>query len=92
MGRNPATMKIDRISENVVFLSYSRPDDGKRWTYKCKVEGERILWGADDGRWRTHPADSVISFAIDGSSLVVTERFSDGSSNEEGFTRKQLGR
>lgn len=92
MGRVPATMKVDRVRENVVFLSYNRPDDGKRWTYKCKIEGERIIWGADDGRWRTHPEDSVISFAIDGSSLVVAERFSDGSSNEETFTRKQLGR
>ena len=92
MGRDPAIMKIDHAEKDVVYLSYVRADDRKRWTYKCKLEGQRILWGADDGGWRTHPADSVITFAIDASSLTVTERFSDGSSNKKTFARKQLGR
>jgi hypothetical protein len=92
MGRAPAIMKIDRVDFDVVYLSYVRADDRTRWTYKCQLKGQEILWGADDGRWRTHPADSVITFAVEGLSLTVTERFSDGSSNRKTFTRQQLGR
>src|SRR5688500_4940108 len=52
MGRNPATMKVDKSIGNVTYISYVRPDDRKRWAYKCKLDGNRVLWGADDGRWR----------------------------------------
>ncbi len=92
MGRDPGTMKIDRVQKDVVFLSYVRAGDRKRWTYKCKLEGQKILWGADDGRWRTHPADSVITFDTETASLMVVERFSDGSSTKKTFTVQQLGK
>ncbi len=91
MGRNPGTMKIDRVQKSVVFLSYVRADDHKRWTYKCEIQGQHIRWGADDGRWRTDPADSVITFNAEGTMLTVIERFSDGSSNKAAFSAKQLG-
>jgi hypothetical protein len=54
MGRNPGTIKINRVKNDVIYLSYRRPDDGKDWRYKCKIQGNRIMWGADDGRWRDH--------------------------------------
>jgi hypothetical protein len=92
MGRDPATMKIERVQKKVVFLSYFRAGDRKRWTYKCKLEGRRILWGADAGRWRTHPADSVVTFDDATTWLTVVERFGDGSSARKTFTVQQLGK
>ncbi|MDP2604752.1 MAG: hypothetical protein Q8S00_19520 [Deltaproteobacteria bacterium] len=85
-------MKVDRVEKDVIFLSYVRPDDRKRWAYKCKLEGQKILWGADEGRWRTHPADSVITFDAGTTSLTVVERFSDRSSTKKTFTVQQLGK
>jgi hypothetical protein len=92
MGRDPATMKVDRAQDEVLYISYVRPGDRKRWAYKCRLDGKRVLWGADDGRWRDHPADSVITFDIGPSLLTILESYSDGSTNKKAFTSQQLGK
>jgi len=92
MGRDPKIIKVDRAQGHAIYLSYVRADDGKRWAYKCKIEGDKIIWGADDGRWRTHPDDSVITFNVRASILTVVERYGDRSSKRESFTAQQLGR
>jgi hypothetical protein len=55
------------------------------------LDGSRIVWGADDGRWRTHPMDSTITFYVRGDVLNVEDRFSDGSANRKSFNLKQIG-
>lgn len=78
MGRSLDTVSIDSSSGSQFNLSYTRPEDGSNWSYKCKVEGNSILWGADDGRWRDADEDSKLSFTIQ-EVLTVVEGFSDGS-------------
>src|SRR5829696_8376604 len=84
MGRDPATME-SRLDGEAVFLSYIRADDGTEWKYKCRIEGERIMWGADPGRWRDNPADEQLFFAISEGHLEVEERYGDGSSTQKTF-------
>jgi hypothetical protein len=89
MGRNPATMTVDRVEKDVLYLSYVRPDDRKRWAYKCRIEGQRIIWGADDSRWRT---EDILTFSIADSTLSVIESYTDGSAKKKTFTVDQLGK
>ncbi len=91
MGRDPFIMKTDRVVEGVFHLSYVRPDDGARWAFKCKIEGQRILWGNIDGRWRDHPDDEVFTYAVSGGQLHIKELFGDGSVKEEFFSQEVLG-
>lgn len=90
MGRDPATM-ISRVEGDTVLLSYARSDDGKEWAYKCRLEADRILWGADPGRWRDHPADETLFFKVVDDQLEIEERYGDGSSNRETFTLAEVG-
>ena len=92
MGRNPAIIKIDRVDNDAIYLSYVRQDDQTKWKYKCKVEGNRIIWGSDTGRWRTHPMDSKVSFRVADSSVMVVDAYGDGSSSEETYSLEQLGK
>jgi len=92
MGRDPAIIRIDRVQGEVVYLSYIRKDDGKKWGYKCTLDGNRIVWGSDTGRWRTHKMDSKVFFYVEGSVLKVEDRFSDGSATQKSFNSKQLGK
>lgn len=85
MGREPRSMTTDGITESTVFISYVRADDGIRWAYRCRFEGNRVVWGNADGRWRTDPADSVVTFAISGQTVTITDRFDDGSSTVSSF-------
>lgn len=91
MGRDPSIIRTDRVENGVVYLSYVRPDDGTRWTYRCRIDGKRVLWGSVDGRWRDHPDDEVVTYAVRGGQLHIEERYSDGSANQESFSLEQLG-
>lgn len=83
MGRDPARMTTDRILGSTVFISYIRADDETHWAYKCRFEGDRVVWGNADGRWRTDPADSVVTFTISGRTVTITDAFDDGSASLE---------
>lgn len=93
MGKSPTIMKTDVVGGEV-RVSYVRPDDGSTWKYKCKVEGSRVLWGSDPGRWRTDPADEPMSYFTTGKGesalLTVEEKYQDGSSNKKSFTASEL--
>ena len=91
MGRSPSIMSIDRIEGGVVYLSYVRSNDRSRWHYRCKIQGSKIVWASETGRWRTDREDSVITFTISGNTLRVVDRFSDGSASSQSFELKELG-
>jgi len=88
----------DYTEKGVYYVSYVRQDDNTTWSYLCKFEGNRVIWaGAGSpsspnaiGRWRTHPQDEVITYAIVGDKVTIKERYSDGSSNEESFDLSDL--
>lgn len=91
MGRDPSIIKIDSIQGDVTYLSYFRRDDGKHWKYKCKLEGNRAIWGADTGRWRTDQYDSKITFSVNDDELNISEKYSDGSGDTKKYKIGQLG-
>jgi len=74
-----------------LVVSYLRADDDKLFLYKCRLFDDRIYWGNYDGRWRDDPADSVVTWFVDGDQLVIENQFNDGSVVEETFTPSQLG-
>ena len=78
MNRDPSTMTTQRTAEGIVLVSYRRPD-GDSFTYKCRVEGSRVLWGNPDGRWRDHPMDSKVTYRESGDTVSITETWPDGS-------------
>ena len=86
MGKNPSIVKVDRAKGKTVYLSYIRQNDKTKWEYKCKIEGNRIIWGTKDGRWRKHPMDSKVTFKVMGNSITVTDTFNDSSASKETYT------
>jgi hypothetical protein len=89
MYRDPSTIKVDRIQKNEIYLSYIRSSDNKKWKYKCKLEGNRVIWGSDNGRWRNDPMDSKITYKIENNKIHIIEDFGDGSGNEESYPIKK---
>lgn len=93
MGRSPSIMKASTVGSEVK-VSYVRSDDGSTWKFKCKLEGSRVMWGSDPGRWRTHPDDERVYYSVSGAGasarLTIEERYGDGSASRESFTPKQL--
>jgi len=82
MGRDLSIMKTDSIQGDVVYLSYIRSNDGTRWSYKCKLDGNKIIWGNADGRWRT---EELITFTVSGDTVTITDKT---TSSTESFSFK----
>jgi hypothetical protein len=89
MGRDPKTMQVTRTAGDVLFLTYLRPMDNFVWTYRCRIEGNRVVWASEPGRWREDPKDDKIFFEdVDaGKQLRIIENHGDGSSTKQLFDR-----
>ena len=91
-GRDPKMMQVSLTADGVLFLTYVRPIDYFAWTYRCRIEGNRVLWATDPGRWRDDPSDTKIFFEIvdDGKQLRIIEDHGDGSSTKQLFDRSAI--
>jgi hypothetical protein len=91
-GRDPKSIKVALIRDDVFFLTYTRPIDSFVWTYRCRVEGSRVVWADEPGRWRNDPKDDKISFeAIDaGAHLQITATRRNGLTNKQLFDREKV--
>ncbi|HXO71278.1 MAG TPA: hypothetical protein VN838_20130 [Bradyrhizobium sp.] len=92
MGRDPKIVQVTRVAGDILFLSYVRPIDNFVWDYRCKIEGNRVIWASEPGRWREDPKDDKVFFEIvgDGRQLRIIEDHSDGSATKELFERDQI--
>lgn len=89
-GRSYNIMKLDKVSSDIAYVHYIRPNDGTRWAIKCRLDGSRVVWASNNpdsiGRWRNDPADEVVTYKIDGSNLYLKQVYSDGSGEEKMYT------
>jgi hypothetical protein len=92
MGRDPKLVQVTRVAGDVMFLSYLRPIDNFVWAYRCKIQGNRVIWADDPGRWREDPKDDRVFFEIvgGGKQLRIIEDHGDGSATKELFERDQI--
>ena len=92
MGRDPKIMRVTRIDGDTLFLSYVRPIDNFIWDYRCKIEGNRVIWASEPGRWREAPKDDKVFLEVvgDGKQLRIMEDHADGPATNELFDRDKI--
>jgi hypothetical protein len=92
MGRDPKVIQVTRTAGDVLFLTYVRAMDNFVWTYRCRVEGNRVVWATEPGRWRDGPKDDEVFFEIvdAGKQLRIIENQGDGSSTKQSFDRDTI--
>jgi hypothetical protein len=92
MGRDPKLVQVTRIDGDVLFLSYVRPIDNFVWDYRCKIEGNRVVWASEPGRWRDDPKDRKVFFEVvgGGNQVQITVDHGDGSPTKEVFDRDKI--
>jgi hypothetical protein len=90
--RDPKAMQVTRTVGDVLFLTYVRPIDNFVWTYRCRIEGNRVVWATEPGRWREDPKDDKVLFEeVDaGKQLRIIEDHGDGSSTKQLFDRDAI--
>jgi hypothetical protein len=92
MGRDPKIVRVTLVAGDVLFLSYVRAIDNFVWDYRCKIQGNRVVWASEPGRWREDPKDDKVFFEIvgGGKQLRIIEDHGDGSATKELFERDQI--
>jgi hypothetical protein len=92
MGRDPKMMQVTLTTGDVLFLTYVRPIDNFVWNYRCRIEGNRVLWASESGRWRDDPKDEKVFFEVidGGKQLRIIEDHGDGSSTNQLFDRDTI--
>jgi hypothetical protein len=92
MGRDPKNMQVVRTVGDILFLTYVRPMDNFVWTYRCRIEGNRVVWATEPGRWREDHKDEKVFFEVVGAGkqLRIIENHSDGSSTKQLFDRDTI--
>ena len=85
MGRDPKMMQVTLTTGDVLLLTYVRPIDNFVWNYR--IEGNRVLWANEPGRWRDDPKDEKVFFEVidGGKQLRIIEDHGDGSSTNQLF-------
>lgn len=76
----------------VIHVEYVLREGGAVWGYRCRVDGQRVMWASAKGWWNTHPKDPVITFELTGDQRYVTiiERSVDGSDEVTSFSLSKL--
>jgi hypothetical protein len=92
MGRDPTTMLAEKGPDGATHISYRRPSDAQHYSYKCKIYKNTIMWGAIDGRWRTHPDDSVVTYNVVGNEIKITDSYRDGSATKKSYSIESLAK
>ena len=56
-GRDLKLFQANDAPDGVVALTYARPFDNFVWAYHCRLEGNRVIWADEPGRWRQEAKD-----------------------------------
>ena len=92
MGRDPKIMQVTRTVDDVLFLTYVRAIDNFVWDYRCRIQGNQLVWATEPGRWREGPKDNKIFFEVVGAGkqLRIIEIDGNGSRTEQLFDRDTI--
>jgi hypothetical protein len=92
MDRDPKLMVVTLDGGDILHLSYVRPIDNFVVDYRCKIEGNRVIWASEPGRWRDAPKDGKVLFEVidGGKQLRIVQDRGNGPPMKEVFDRDRI--
>jgi hypothetical protein len=92
MDRDPKLMQTRTVADGIVMLTYARPIDNFVWAYRCRLEGNRVIWANEPGRWRDKAKDDKILFEVvgAGSQLRIIDNHPNGTTTRQLFDRDKI--
>ena len=89
-GRDLKLFQAADAPDGTIALTYARAFDNFVWAYHCRVEGDRVIWADEPGRWREEAKDDKISYQVVGTQLRITKTPVKGAATEETFDRDKF--
>jgi hypothetical protein len=90
--RDPKLMQTRTAPDGVVMLTYARPIDNFVWAYRCRLEGNRVVWANEPGRWRDNAKDDKLFFEVvgAGTQLRIIDNHANGTTTRQLFDRAKI--
>ena len=85
MDRDPKQLQATDAPDGVVILTYARPFDNFVFTYRCRLESNRVVWADEPGRWRDGAKDAKVTFEV-----ATGDRLRINVSRVNGITLQEL--
>jgi hypothetical protein len=91
-GRDLKLFQAADAPDGTIALTYARAFDNFVWAYHCRLEGNRVIWADEPGRWRQDAKDDKISFEVIGSGaqLRITKTPVNRAATQELFDRDKF--
>lgn len=87
MHHPPSIIRSEGRLDGIVTVHYTRPTDGTIWRQKCKIVGQQVIWGAEDGRWRAE--DAIFWETADGH-ITIRQTHPDGTATLDRYAIRDL--
>ena len=84
-GRDIKLFQAKDDPDGTIALTYARAFDNFVWAYHCRLEGNRVIWADEPGRWRQDAKDDRISYEVTGTQLRITRTPVNGAATHEDF-------
>ncbi len=91
IDRGPETMQTDKVSGDIVHITYTSSDDGRQWHYSCKLQEPHAFWISEGEDWSEAEGNSKVTYSTLRDKLYIVEKFRDGSFNSRSFKLGQYG-
>jgi hypothetical protein len=91
-GRDLKLFQAADAPDGTIALTYARAFDNFVWAYHCRLEGDRVIWADEPGRWRQDAKDDKITFEVvsPGAQLRITRTPVNGLATHELFDRDKF--
>ena len=89
-GRDLKLFQAADAPDGTIELTFARPFDNFVWAYHCRLEGNRVIWADEPGRWRQDARDDKIAYEVSGAQLRITRTPVNGAATQEVFERDKF--
>ena len=89
-GRDLKLFQAADAPDGTIALTYARAFDNFVWSYHCRLDGNRVIWADEPGRWRQDAKDDRMSFEIVDTKLRITRTPVNGAVTHEEFDRDKF--
>ena len=89
-GRDLKLFQAADAPDGTIALTYARAFDNFVWAYHCRLEGNRVIWADEPGRWRQDAKDDRISYEVVGTQLRITRTPVNGVATHEEFDQRKF--
>ncbi|MCL1074737.1 hypothetical protein [Shewanella dokdonensis] len=84
-----STISLVDKNGKLVYVSYTDPTDSSQNIYRCRLDGDHVLWAPNKGQWQNQ-TEGQISFIANYNQLTITETSGNGQQHTNQYKLSEL--